>query len=304
MGTSKVGKSRVLNWSVFNTWVDLCPLSKYPCMAVISCLFLSTGLPVDPSLMPDSLSMPSLLAGRDISLVGGSGKSTSSVIAEGMPPIPQKLLDKIRRWDYIDLALLLNDPYHKVEELPIQQQGQVILFQSVEQAQKRKKQIEDISSWVQAFSVYVAALSSAETTTREEGVGLVAHLHLINQLARELGGSQWLKYDADYREWAAAKGVRTWGELNLALYGRCLSFRLGAPTSTPSHGSRGSNSTASRSGGEKRSRRGACFQWNFDETCERVECHFSHSCYYCGKNHKAKECDSAKHARKRGPVRK
>lgn len=72
----------------------------------------------------------------------------------------------------------------------------------------------------------MAALSSHSTTTAEEVVGLIGHLHLITRLSKDLGGARWLRYDQDYREWAAAKGVRKWGELNLIIYGRCLSFQL------------------------------------------------------------------------------
>ena len=47
---------------------------------------------------------------------------------------------------------------------------------------------------------------SCEATTKEEATGLVAHLHIIIQLSRDLG-SQWQKYDRDFREWAAAKSL-------------------------------------------------------------------------------------------------
>ena len=57
-------------------------------------------------------------------------------------------------------------------------------------------------------------------------MGLWCHMHLINQLSRDLGGGQWLSYDSEFREWAAAKGVRKWGDINMAIYGKCLSGRI------------------------------------------------------------------------------
>ena len=51
----------------------------------------------------------------------------------------------------------------------------------------------------------------AAATNKEESVGLVARLHLIFQLRKDLAGSQWLRYDQDYREWAATIGVKIWG---------------------------------------------------------------------------------------------
>ena len=38
---------------------------------------------------------------------------------------------------------------------------------------------------------------------------LAAHLHLILQLAKDIGGSQWLAYDQHFREWASASGVKS-----------------------------------------------------------------------------------------------
>ena len=46
----------------------------------------------------------------------------------------------------------------------------------------------------------------APSTCKKEAAGLAAHLHVILQLARDLGGHHWLVYDWEYREWAAAKG--------------------------------------------------------------------------------------------------
>ena len=69
----------------------------------------------------------------------------------------------------------------------------------------------------------MAALVSAETTKKEESVGLVAYLHLSLQLHKDLARSQWLYYDQEYREWAAARGVKIGMEINIAIYGYCLS---------------------------------------------------------------------------------
>lgn len=108
----------------------------------------------------------------------------------------------------MDLALLLHDSTSRSDEFLLQQRGErVVLVQSVEQAQRRRRQIGDILSWTKAFSIYGAALSTDEGTSKEETVGLWAHMHLINQLSRDLNGNRWLAYDSEFREWAAAEGV-------------------------------------------------------------------------------------------------
>uniref|UniRef100_A0A1X7TSH8 Reverse transcriptase domain-containing protein n=1 Tax=Amphimedon queenslandica TaxID=400682 RepID=A0A1X7TSH8_AMPQE len=166
--------------------------------------------------------------------------SATSLDAEGLPPIPTKLVEKIRRGEFVDLALLLQDASSKSEELLLQQHGSpVMIFQSVEQAQKKKKQIVDIVSWARAFSIYAAVLAAAEETTKEQVVSLLAHMHLMTQLATDLGGGQWLSYDVEFRAWVEAKGIRKWGELNIIIYGRCLPgtvpWNLSLPSVPHSH---------------------------------------------------------------------
>ena len=65
--------------------------------------------------------------------------------------------------------------------------------------------------WLKAFSHYVAALTSCESPA--QATGLVAHVHLILQLSQELG-PQWLKYDTEFWQWAAARSICQWGDLN------------------------------------------------------------------------------------------
>ena len=134
-------------------------------------------------------------------------------------------------------------------------------------------------------------------------VGLITHLHLINHLSRELAGKQWLKYDVEYREWAAAKGIRKWGDLNLTFYGRCLSFgarHVVAPTSSKSSSESLVARPKSVPGKRSKSSRQvtkACYQWNFDGGL-RSDCRFPLVCFYCGDAHKADQCNSAKHSHK------
>ena len=68
----------------------------------------------------------------------------------------------------------------------------------------------------------MAVLLVADATTKEQAASLAAHQHLILQLSKDLGGRQWTKYDCEFREWAAAKNIGVWGDLNMAICGRCL----------------------------------------------------------------------------------
>ena len=114
----------------------------------------------------------------------------------------------------------------------------------------------------------------------------VAHFHLILQLSQELG-PQWMKYDIDYCQWAAARNVCQWGELDFSIYGHCLSAQQhlasssSHPCSTPAPGNR---KTANPSSKE------ACFWWSFHRQCGRANFPYSHSCWLCGGAHPVHYC--------------
>ena len=116
-----------------------------------------------------------------------------------------------------------------------------------------------IFTWLKAFSCYMAVLTSCDSTTSAQTTGLAAHLHLILQLSQELG-PQWMKYDIDYRQWAAARNVRQWGELNFTIYRHYLSAQQrfsgmsSHPRPTQVPGNRKSSNPNSKE---------ACFRWNF-----------------------------------------
>ena len=208
--------------------------------------------------------------------------SPSAVVAEGMPPIPVKLIEKIRKWEYVDLSCLLDDHTTYPVSFSLNEAGHWVPDQ-----RKKKSQISDIFSWVRAYSRYMAVLLSSETTTKEEASGLAAHLHLILQLSQDLG-SQWMKYDKDFREWAAAKSLRKWGDLNFPIYGQCLAAqqRQASPGPTTLKGQKQSrNSPYSNSS--------VCRKWNFNGQCDRPQCPYPHRCYHCGKPHQAKFCRSS-----------
>ena len=135
--------------------------------------------------------------------------------------------------------------------------------------------------------------------SQEDIVGQWADMHLTNQLSRDLSGNCWLAYDAEFREWAAANGVRRWGELNLTIYGKCL---LDGLVSNMVQVSEQTIPTI-RSGGTKRhvAKDKVCFPWNFDhEGCNRRNCSFWHSCYHCSGHHHARDCKASGARSKKG----
>lgn len=248
-------------------------------------------LPVDPSLTTEITTMPSLSDDPGpIASAGSAAKQAAIVISEGLPPVSTKILEKIQKWEFVELASLLShDTPARGEALTITQDGQTMIVQPQEQSATRKK-ITDISSWLQAFSIYAAGLAASDTTTNDHFKGLMAHMYLMVQLAKDLGGNVWLQYDREFRVWAAAKGVKVWGDLNLSIYGRCLAAQQ-RPSSAP-------NRTYQKKPYDRKSkgkfRPSCCYKWNFEGTCRKPAgvCKYLHICLYCGEDHRAVECSS------------
>ena len=252
-------------------------------------------LPVDPSLC--SATLPSLTVNQDLSTndsqVEVTKQSPSVVLSEGLPPITTKLLDKIQRWEFVDLSSLLScDPTVKSDTVALTHEAQHLLVVDPQsQFNRRKKQITDLPTWIQAFSIYAAGLAAASSTTKEQVMGLMAHMFLMVQLSRDLGGNLWLQYDKDFQEWAAAKNLKVWGELNLSIYGRCLAIhQRPLPAPRPDISKRSSKKRAKF----QDSQRGCCYKWNFDCTCQKSasNCRYWHVCHYCGEEHRAVTCPS------------
>ena len=163
------------------------------------------------------------------------------------------------------------------------------LGQWVSEQQKKRKQITDIVTWIQAYSRYMAVLLLCDSTTKEEATGLAAHLHLVLQLSQDLG-PQWLKYDRDFQEWAAAKSLRKWGDLNFPIYGQCLAAqqRQALPNTAPipPKGQRQIDKRRSLPYGNFN----VCLKWNFRSHCDQTPCPYAHRCYHCGRQYKGKDC--------------
>ena len=80
--------------------------------------------------------LPPLRGWAESSAEAVSEKKATLLLAEGLPLIAAKLVEKIQRWEFIDQSLLLHNPSSKSDELLLQQQGHVMIVQSVEQAQR------------------------------------------------------------------------------------------------------------------------------------------------------------------------
>ena len=139
------------------------------------------------------------------------------------------MVEKIQRWEFVDLASVLTSNQTPDDVVAMVPSGQLVIVSPSDHQPRKRKSISDIHSWVQAFTIYAATLSAANSTTKEQTIGLFAHMSTILQLARDLRGNQWIQYDKVYKEWAAAREIKVWEELNLSIFGHCLASQHGLP---------------------------------------------------------------------------
>ena len=98
-----------------------------------------------------------------------------------------KLIEKIRRWEYVDLSKLLGGSDPVPEEASMVVEGHILRMEIPQRGQKKQLSINDIFSWLKAYARFMAVMLSNSATLKEEAAGLAAHMHLILQLS---GGSE------------------------------------------------------------------------------------------------------------------
>ena len=166
------------------------------------------SLPVDSPLGADILTLPqfALPLGSLPSAVAKTA-APSVVVVEGIPPFLLKMVKRIRQWEFVELANLLILQDNKTEETLLEGQ---FGYKVPLRAQGKHIGIINIMSWFIDFLRLMAVLLTAEATTKDEAASLAAHHHVILQLHNDLGSNCWLKYDVEYRKWAAS-GQRSVG---------------------------------------------------------------------------------------------
>ena len=116
-----------------------------------------------------------------------AGSSERVLIGNGLPTVPKKLLQKIRNWEYVELAELLPTANPSASSgLP---SARFQLLPGLDVVRQRKRQITNITDWTQAFAVYVAALVSHHpSATLELLAYMVTISRRLNSMTASTGG--------------------------------------------------------------------------------------------------------------------
>ena len=240
------------------------------------------------------------------------------ILSEALPVVPAKLVKRILRGEYVDMAELLKDNMEVARRRAVSEaeEGRVRI---------NRHEIPDMLSWLQCFSLYTAVVGNKFP---EKVQDRWAYQATIIAKHRWSGGKGWRLYDAGFWQQIVSIESAEFRKLNQALYattflangivghfcGSCLQtnhsqedcalnparvvqvVRLREPSRERREGGRtGEHST-------KRRRRGACYAWN-DGRCSFPNCRFDHICLRCHREHKRPVCGGGEAAKERGSAR-
>ena len=123
-----------------------------------------------------------------------SGRDRAS-IGPGLPTLPRKLLDKMHRWEFIELAELLpQTSAYDAATLEVDPH-RFVLFPGCEFIKPKKRNIESITEWVKAFCIYTAAMGNRFPEAIPE---MLAYLLVIVNASEQYDGLYWRSCDTHY----------------------------------------------------------------------------------------------------------
>jgi hypothetical protein len=180
------------------------------------------GLPGGGPGDTDGRASPSTGESREIAKGTKDGSQKKSVeapnnfiLSEGLPPVPAKLVGRILKGEFIDMAELLRDNLEAQRRGCLQQDLSAPAASSSGQSRPRRE-VPDLLSWVQCFGVYIAIMASKYPERIQK---LLAYQALIIREARRCGAKGWLSYDSYFRQQMAGEWRGDeWGRLNPYLF--------------------------------------------------------------------------------------
>jgi len=202
----------------------------------------------------------------------------SFVVGPGFSPVPAKLVAQIVAGKYIDLSdLLAANLVQKEPEPQLLLDGHLVLT-----SQPKKQQcIDDIASWMEAFSIFSLFLVSYFPTRWKD---LTQYKLLILCTYCHFSGRVWLAYDQAFHEHAAATRLTDWSAMNVQLF----NFHAAGASV---HSSPSSTSTESPESPGSSSSIIICKSWSKGRcTAPFASCRYAHRCSVCSGEHRANSC--------------
>ena len=280
----------------------------------------------DPCKVVSSGATQSTLAGTQSGVSSNSTQtqSTEFSLGHGFPLIPQKLVAKILKWEFVSMAELLPD------NLELARRSGEAQKACSSKAPKKRELTEDwkgLVAWSVSFSTFTAIISREHPEKFQE---LLAYHATILIEALRFGCKGWLSYDKLFREHVEKDPGTSWSMLHPMFYSLSfLSQRVEALTCprcmAPDHGKsecalstlepaaaqepppriRQSDANTGRQSGppRKRFRREGtptsqaskiCFSYNEGQCFRHPKpCDREHKCIRCGQDHRMVDCKAS-----------
>ena len=142
------------------------------------------------------------------------------------PPIPEKLVTKIRAGSFVDMQELLPD--------------NMALLKQLEKSKAKLREVKTLSSWLYCFLAYIA-VATPDKHTRD----LLTYARLVMREALRTGGDGWAAYDRLFREHAALDKARRfdWTTLDSGLHQATFIRQAGPSGATCTHCAEADHST-------------------------------------------------------------
>ena len=221
-------------------------------------------------------------ASSGISLPQSSGFS-SFIVGPGYAPIPAKTVGAITAGKYINLADLLPENSYAVDESNephLLLDGRLVLTGMIK---KPRKEIVDIVSWVEAFSIYTLIVC---TSIPRRWRDLTTYKLLILRTYRQFQSTAWLTYDKAFRQHAAALNLTDWSELNV--------FYTAGSAAKPSHSIPQPRVDRVSEGQGNSAAFVVCASWNRGRcVAPTALCRFRHACSNCSADHRGINCPTS-----------
>ena len=236
---------------------------------------------------------------------GTQASQTGLILSPASEPFPQKLVDKARSGQFMEMKEFLADNMALMQQLesvpgmpPISMLGSM---------RPRLRDITSLPTWCYCFLGYMA-IRTSDPVTRDQ----LTYARLLIREARRHGGTGWLAYDRAFRQQAAADPTQRWNTLIPGLQAstilgqrtagqglfctlcrevdhsraQCALACLEPPTTT----SGAQPTRSSRPYNTRRRLDNICISWNKGNCIFPGQCSYRHVCATCQLPHKARDC--------------
>ena len=188
--------------------------------------------------------------------------------------VSQNIKEKIKRGEYVDLAsLLTNNQHNDSKQKLILQQGELIL-----QPDQNYKKLFSIDTWTTAFIIFTSIYCSVHPEKFQELLKYMSMVRLGTSRCANLG---WKMYDEQFRLRKAQDPTSSLSSVDYELW----LIHMNNTTSSPVTGNQMVFS-------DKKDGALKCYNFNYQGTCFRQHCFYSHSCIHCNGGHSMLQCHS------------